>query len=188
MLIKGQSRHYPVPSNVQHSKEMWLREVLLCPSNTDGEIQHNNKHAKTTMYCICLLFSILTFIQNSHHDPSVPQKWSGLFFQRKSGSSLASFRRYKSAPQHKPKKPHIWYPVLEGNFLQKFAIVDTSPTFLFVRSLFIGHLRCLNREIALLHVICKALEENQGKWKNRKIKFTRSSKNSTGFFLISQTN
>lgn len=62
--------------------------------------------------------------------------------------------------------------------MQKFAIDDTSPTFLFAYILFIGYLRYLNREIALLRVICKALEENQGKWRNRKIKFARSSKNS----------
>lgn len=101
---------------------------------------------------------------------------------------LIIFGRYKPAPEHKPKKTHKCCPVLEGNFLQKIAIDDASPIFLLAHSLFIGHLRYLNREIALLHAICKALEKNHGKWRNRKIKFTRCSKNSIESFLISQTN
>lgn len=69
-----------------HQQDVSQRSAAVSHLNMDGETQDNNKHAKTTMDCVCLLFSILTFSQNSHWD---------LFFQRKPGNSFSSSRRYK---------------------------------------------------------------------------------------------
>lgn len=91
--IQTLSHSFKFPAQQQDVNQ---RSAVVSHLNMNGETQCNSKLAKTTMYCISLLFSILTFIQKSHCDLSMPQKWSAFFFPEKTRKLIIFLKKIQT--------------------------------------------------------------------------------------------
>lgn len=73
MFIKNQYGHYPIPWISSTATRCESEKCCCVPFKHGWRNPAEQQTCQTAMYCTCLLFYILTSIQNSHCDPSMPQ-------------------------------------------------------------------------------------------------------------------